>query len=288
MKVLKWEIAVGTNLYRGCDLETTLKSLKRCNVEYVDLDFLGPLPFQKEVVLAHVTKEDLEEPEKIKETLDESGLRSVTFSGHVDLSDEVNLKFFFKKMEFAKKIGAQFIGAFSGPSTKKKEFLRNVRLVEEKARKIGIVVSLETEMPGDLISRGLDGVEILKEINSPFVRLLYDFGNIYFVNQGNVDLISDLRESVNFLGNLHFKDVLFEGGVLRYCPIGQGIINYVAIVDFLNECSKSFPITIEIPYFLRSKGWKPFEVVEQAKPLEEIERMVRESLNYVYNLLRLN
>lgn len=285
---MKREIAVGTTLYRGYDLETALKSLKRCSVKYVDLDFLGPFPFQKDVVLAHVTKEDLEEPEKIRGILGELGLKSVTFSGHMDLSDEVNLNIFFKKMEFAKKIGVQFIGAFSGPSTKKKEFLRNVGLVEEKARKIGIVVSLETEMPGDLISRGLDGAEVLKEINSPFVRLLYDFGNIYFVNQGKVDLISDLKGSVDFLGNLHLKDVLLEGDALRYCPIGQGIINYVRIADFLNECSKSFPITIEIPYFLSSKGWKPFEVVEQAKPLEEIETMVRESLNYVYSLLRLN
>lgn len=275
------EVSIGTILYRGYDLKTTLQSLKKCAVRYVDLDFLGH-PTSGETFFAHVSEKDLDNPKKIKKMLDDFGFESVTFSGHEDLSEENNLELFFKKMEFAKALGAKFIGAFSGSEFKKVEFFKNADLVAKKAEKIGITVSIETETKGDLLPTGVEAGEIIRTISSPFIKFCYDFGNIYFVNQGKIDLLTDFEKSVGYVNNVHFKDPNINGeGALTYGSIGSGIFDFKGIVNLLGRYDKSFPITIEIPYFHRSKNWKPFEVLNQVKPLEEIEEMIIQSLSFI-------
>ncbi|HAX99557.1 MAG TPA: hypothetical protein DCY12_11900 [Candidatus Atribacteria bacterium] len=276
------EVSIGTILYKSYDLKTTLQSLKRCGVRYVDLDFLGHLSSQGETHLVHISEKDLDRPQEIKKMLDDFGLQSVTFSGHEDLSEEDNLEIFFKKMEFAKILGAKFIGAFSGSEFKKAEFFRNTELVAKKAEEVGITVSIETETRGDLLPTGTKAGEIIRTIGSPFIKFCYDFGNIYFVNQGRVDLLTDFEQSVEYVNNIHFKDPLIDGeGALTYGAIGSGLFNFKEIITLLGRYNRYFPVTIEIPYFHKSKNWEPFQVSHQVKSLEEIEEMVIQSLNFI-------
>ena len=165
-------VSVGANIYRGYDLETVFENLSKMGVRYVDIDFIKTVTgFGKKSELTHLTEEDLGRAEEIKVLMDKYNLESVTFSGHVDLSLKEDVDLFLKKMEFAKALGVKYVSTNAGPLVREKEFFENIDVVERKARELDVIVCLETEMPGDIIQKGEDGVKVLQKINSPYVNL---------------------------------------------------------------------------------------------------------------------
>nr|MDW8081805.1 sugar phosphate isomerase/epimerase family protein [Candidatus Calescibacterium sp.] len=278
---MAWEIAIALNLYRGYDLTTALNSVKRCGAEYVDLDFLGPLPFREETLMSHLSLQDLDEPFKIQELLETNRLKTVTFSGHMDLSKPENISLFLRKMEFAKVLGIKYIAAFAGLKTRAHSFLNNMIHIVEKAEELELVVTLETETPGDLLPSGEEARMVLQHIGSDRIKFLYDFGNVYFANKGEIDLVEDFAKALDVIGVVHLKDPVVYSPFLMYTGIGQGTFNYATIFDQIRNSGKHFPIVLEIPYFLRSKNWEPFEVLNLRKSLHEIEDIAQQSLEFV-------
>ena len=280
-------VSVGANIYRGYDLETVFENLSKMGVRYVDIDFIKTVTgFGKKSELTHLTEEDLGRAEEIKVLMDKYNLESVTFSGHVDLSLKEDVDLFLKKMEFAKALGVKYISTNAGPLVREKEFLENIDVVERKARELDVIVCLETEMPGDIIQKGEDGVKILQRINSPYVKMTYDFGNTYYASRGEVNLVEDFESSLDFIGNLHFKDAILENGTYRYCTIGEGIIEYRKIADVLKKHGRTFPITIEIPYYFESVNWSPFKMTDEKRDLGEINEMVKKSMEFIESILK--
>jgi len=282
-----WPISVGANLYRGYDLKTVCQSLSKLGVRYIDLDFIKPpSAFRGRGYGAHVTEEDLGKANQFRKVIEDYGLDIITFSGHMFLITREEVELFQKKMEFAKAIGAHYISTNEGPKSEEDRFYRNLEIIKNKAEELDIEVCLETEMPGDIIQNGEDAQVVFSRINSPYLGLTYDFGNVYYGHRGKIDLIEDFQKTLDFLKALHFKDVKVEEGILENCVIGQGVIDFKMICQILRETGKVLPITIEIPYFFQSKNWAPFDTLEKIKPLEEIEEMVRKSMIFIQDALK--
>jgi hydroxypyruvate isomerase len=71
--------------------------------------------------------------------------------------------------------------------------------------------------PGYFLDRVQDGVEMVRRVDSPHVKFLFD---IYHVQIMEGNLIARLRENIDFIGQFHFADV--PG---RHEP-GTGEINF--------------------------------------------------------------
>jgi len=278
---MSWEVAIALNLYWGYDLATALESVKRCGAEYVDIDFLGPLPFKEKAILSHLSLQDLDEPSRVQKLLEVNQLKTITFSGHMDLSSSENVNLFLRKMEFAKALGIKYIAAFAGLKTKARDFFNNTGRVIQKAEELEMVVVLETETPGDLLPSGAEAIRVLQQIGSDRIRLLYDFGNVYFANKGKVNLIEDFAKALDIIGVVHLKDPIIDLPFLAYTEIGKGIFDYTTILKYIRNSGRRFPVVLEIPYFIRSRSWEPFEISSAQKSLHEIEEIAKRSLEFV-------
>jgi len=281
-----WPVSVGANLYRGYDLQTICQSLSKLGVRYIDLDFIKPpSAFRGKGYGAHVTEKDLGKANQFRKVIEDYGLDTITFSGHMSLITQEEVELFQRKMEFAKAIGAQYISTNEGPKREEEHFYRNLEVIEKKAEELNIIVCLETEMPGDIIQNGEDAQTVFSRVKSPYLGLTYDFGNVYYGHRGQIDLVEDFKKTLGFLKTLHFKDVKVRGGILGNCAIGQGVIDFKRVCQVLKKTDKILPITIEIPYFFQSKNWAPFDTLEEIMPLEEIEEIARESMAFVKECL---
>lgn len=279
----KWIISAGANLYRGYNLETVFKSVSNLGFQYVDLDWIKPPPssFKGKGYGAHITEEDFKRVKEIRNLMEDYGLETVTFSGHMFLITKEDVELFQKKMEFAKELGASYIATNQGPKTEAESFYRNLEIIEKRARELNITVCLETEMPGDMICNANDAQEVFARFSSLYLGLTYDFGNVFYSHKGSIDLINDFQKALPFIKTLHFKDAKFENDALTLCPIGEGVINFKTICGILKNSDRKIPITIETPYFFRSKNWAPFETANEIKPIEEIEKNLKTSLSFI-------
>jgi len=289
-----WPVSIGTVIYRGYNLETTFQSLSKLGIKYVDLDWIRPpsTGFKGEGYGVHINEENYTKACEIRRMMEDHGLESISFSGHMFLITEKDLDLFYRKMEFARNIGAQYIATVEGPKSEEQRFLNNLERIEKRAEELDIVVCLETGMPGDIIQNANDAQRILKKVNSPHLGLSYDFGNAYYANRGKVNFLDELSKALPLTKLLHFKDVKVEKGngklIISNCAPGQGVIDFEAICQFLTQRNETLPITIEITYFCESKNWGPFEIKDYTKPLEEVEVMIKEAVGFLERNLNLD
>lgn len=279
---MKTIVSVGANLYRGYDVVTVCESLSRLGIFYVDLDCIKPpATFTGSGYLAHVNEEDLPRTAEFRRILSDHGLKAVTFSGHMYLTTPPETELFLKKMRFAAEIGASVISTNQGPREKADDFYRQMERIVAEAEKLNITVGLETAMPQDVVEKGTDGKEVMERIGSPRVAITYDTGNIFYSQRGEIDYLADFTACLPYLSNLHFKDACLENGELRYCAVGTGKVDFSGICRLLRDKGANLPITIEIPYFFRSRNWSRIETLEEKLPVEGVEEIVRTSLAFI-------
>ncbi|NLJ38606.1 MAG: sugar phosphate isomerase/epimerase [Candidatus Atribacteria bacterium] len=284
---MDWPIAVGLVSYQGYDFDQVFKNLHGIGAEYVEIDYIKtPLGVVNEYGLTHLNEEDLQKSMYFLQLLNQYHLKALTFSGHVKLINEEEVELFLKKMEFAKKIGAKYITTGESPMESKNEFFKHIRRVEKKARELDLVVCLETEMSNTLITRGTEGIPIINEIASPYIKMTYDTGNIYYAQKGKIDIAADLQNAIDYIETIHFKDPYFIDGVLRFGEIGKGEINFFELAEIIKTKGRIIPVTIEIPYFFQSNQWGPFEVSKKIFPIDEINRLLIHSICFIQDLLK--
>ena len=103
--------------------------------------------------------------------------------------------------------------------------------VAPDAEKAGVTLVLEplntaVDHPGYFLTTSTEGYEIVEEVGSPNVKLLYD---IYHqqITEGNV--IDNVTENIDLIGHFHLADV--PG---RHEP-GTGELNYTNILEAIDE-----------------------------------------------------
>lgn len=118
------------------------------------------------------------------------------------------------------------------------ECLKRLAPIAEKNGVLLIMEALNTlvDHPGFFLTRTDQTVAILKEVNSPNVKMLFD---IYHqqITEGNV--IRNIRENIDFIGHFHVAD---NPG--RQEP-GTGELNYTNIFNAIVETGYSEMVALE-------------------------------------------
>lgn len=100
--------------------------------------------------------------------------------------------------------------------------------LSDHARGSGVDVLLETH--GDLVQSN-DLQEIMKEVNSKKIGLIWDISNMWTVTgEAPADVYSRLKK---YIRHVHVKDAVKENGKLRYTFVGKGEVPVFNALDLL-------------------------------------------------------
>ncbi len=186
-------------------------------------------------------------------------------------------------MEFARRVGAKVIVTNAGPGQEKKAFIKNMETLSREAESLNLIIGLEN--PGDgkenIINSGKDGAMVVREIDSEWVKLNYDFGNLISHLFDRVRPEEDYRDALPYSAHLHIKDVKPDGQGWGFTEIGKGSIDYRSVLKQLKSEEPSLPLSLEVPLRLtRAPDASPRRRASPL-PLNEIRSILKGSLDFV-------
>ncbi|UCH21579.1 MAG: sugar phosphate isomerase/epimerase [Deltaproteobacteria bacterium] len=275
-------VSVNTLAFEGYDLSITVKVLAELGIQYVEFAFIkGYSEGLSESTFSAATAKFL------KKLLDEYGLKMVALAAHLDLGLKESVEAFKRRMDFAGRLGVNIILTNSSTQENRTTFLHNIDKLAVRAESLGITIGLEN--PGDgtnnLIGSGEQGAKLIKEINSPFVRLNYDVGNTYSYSKGTIKPENDIQYAYPCAIHFHFKDTKPDENGWVFSEIGRGVINYKEIIEFIKVQPEYLPIGLEMPLSVRrDKEFKP-QKVPVPPSLSEIKRTVKQSYDFTLRSL---
>jgi sugar phosphate isomerase/epimerase len=219
--------------------------------------------------------------------LDDYGLECLTFSGHMDLSQEGAVDVFKRRMTFAKGIGAKYVISNAALKKRQKAFMTNIEQLAQWADSLDMMIALEN--PGDgkknVIDHGETATEMIHRIGSDRVRLNYDFGNLISHCFEKLRPEEDYKPARSCTAHFHIKDVASDESGWHFTEIGKGAIDYRTILKELAADPEPKPLSLEIP--LRVSRARDASPRRAASPvdLKKIGRIMEGSLNFVKEAL---
>lgn len=119
---------------------------------------------------------------------------------------------------------------------------RSLAAIAPEAEAVGVTLCLEAlnvevEHLGNFLKYTKDAAEIIRMVNSPHVKILYDAYHMY-LNEGKI--IETIRKYKNLIGCIHVADAPGRG------EPGTGCINYRAVLQELHDCGYDEMIAFEL------------------------------------------
>jgi len=175
--------------------------------------------------IADLTDEQLE---NLKSKMKEYGIKVSSIGspiGKIGIRDdfEEHLVKLRRVIHIAKELDTKYIRMFSffmredKPEDVRDEVMRRMKAMTKVAEEEGVILLHENEkgIYGDIAPRC---AEILKEVNSPNLRAVFDFAN--FVQCGQVTYPDAFELMKPYVKYIHIKDAKFESGDV--VPPGEG------------------------------------------------------------------
>lgn len=216
----------------------------------------------------------LEEAEKLKEKMDENGIRVSSVGspiGKISITDDFDkhLELLGHVIELAKVLETKYIRVFSfyipkdeKPEKYRDEVMRRMKAMAELAEKGNVMLlhENEKEIYGDTAIRCAD---ILKTVDSPCLKAVFDPAN--FVQCGQ-KVYPDAYELLKpYILYMHIKDAEADGHVV---PAGVGIGNVENILKSLKESGYNGFVSLE-PHLGEFEGLSQLEHGDIMKGLEK-------------------
>ena len=275
-------ISVSTAAFNGYDLSVAMDEISRLGASSVEVAFIQGYTdsFGEEVFSS-------ENAGRIQRLLSETGLSCFALSAHMNLVTRGSAETFRRRMEFARQIGAKVIVTNAGPGKEKRAFMNNMEALSREAESLNLIIGLEN--PGDgkenIINSGKDGAMVVREIDSEWVKLNYDFGNVTSHSYERIRPEEDFIDALPSSAHLHIKDVKSNGQGWSFVEIGKGSIDYSFILKTLASKYPQIPISLEIPLRItRDRDASPRRAASPL-PLDEIRNVLKGSLNYVKGII---
>jgi sugar phosphate isomerase/epimerase len=212
-------------------------------------------------LLAYYWKNESDEPEEARALIDDLGLELAAYAVGNNFVQADKAKFqaqvdvVRRGIEMAHRLGAPVMRIFGGhaPDMPQPDAFKlaaeGIALVVDEAEDAGVVLAVENH--GGVPGTSEEVVELLQEIDSPWVRACVDVGNFITANDDPLEAVS---RTVGYAVHVHVKDmkrIEEEDGKISWqrCTPGQGDIDYPTVLRLLarNNYAGSLAIEAEGP-----------------------------------------
>ena len=271
-------ILISTAAYDGHGLPTALEEISGLGLSLVELAFIEGYtdPFTEDF-FSRVNADT------IVSLLEKNRLTCLSFSAHMDLSQDSAVDVFKRRMEFAKRVGATYIISNAGPRQKETAFVNNMRKLAVVAANLNMIIALEN--PGDgrenIIDSAKACADIIEAIGSDFVRVNYDFGNLISHLFGKMRPEEDYRHALAQTTHYHIKDVAPDSSGWHFTEIGKGAIDYKRILVEVAADAGQKPLSLEIPLRITRAGDGSPRRAASPVDLKKIREVMAGSLSFV-------
>ncbi len=136
------------------------------------------------------------------------------------------------------------IGGHYSENENKDAFMANIHELADYAAARGVTIGLEVH--GEIMATGQLSVPLIREIGRQNVGINYDTANCVFY--GGVQAVDDLRGLAPYLVHIHLKDKVGGKKVWNFPGIGEGEVDFGAILKLLQEEGYAGPTSVEIEF----------------------------------------
>jgi sugar phosphate isomerase/epimerase len=268
--------------YEGYGLTTALREIAKIGVGHVELGYTRGWT-------AGLTEEHFSQASAvdINRLLSDLGLSSIALSAHIDLTTKDAVDELKRRIDFAKRLGVKIVNTKVGAQSGRGQFEKNIEPLAEYAESMNMIIGLENPSEGtdQIITSGQTGAEVVRKIDSDYVKLNYDFGNAFTYSKGAVDPAIDYKKALPFACYLHLKDINKINGGWDFAQIGQGIVNYDIILQELAAEKKMLPMSIEHLFIYSATQDLVVQRNAQAPELSQISKSLKASYDYVQKFI---
>lgn len=260
-------LAGHTNSYHTYGLDEALEGIAKAGFKYVELSAVRGWT---EHVPLEASDTQLAE---IQAKLHRLGLKASSLSGHSDLTTADGVALGKKAVELCQKLGLDIlctaIGGHYSEDEDKSAFMSHIQDLADYAAAHGVTIALEVH--GDIMASGQMSLPLIREINRDNVRINYDTANCVFY--GGVEAMDDLVGLGPYLAHCHLKDTAGGKREWNFPAVGEGRLDFGAILKRLEQESFSGPLSVEIEF--SGEPWPP---------LEEVNRSMKASYEHLQKL----
>ena len=180
----------------------------------------------------------------LQSKLKSHGLTATSLLGRCDVQSDTVVEDFQTTLNIANEMDVKviFVSVHAG-ETDKNEVYDRLRAIGENADPLGVKVCLETHP--DMAHNGDIALETMKGVNHPNIRINFDTGNVYYYNH-DVDAVTEVKKIVDYVGAVHLKDTNGGYRTWNFPTLGEGVVDYKAVFQTLNETGFYGPFTMEL------------------------------------------
>jgi len=282
-KIVDPAVSINTLAYEGYDLTTALREIAKIGAGHVELGYTRG--WTEGLTEEHFSQASAVD---INRLLSDLGLSNIALSAHIDLTTEDAVDELKRRIDFAKRLGVKIVNTKVGAKSGRRRFEKNIEPIANYAESMNMIIGLENPSEGtdQIITCGQTGAEVIRRIDSDYVKLNYDFGNAFTYSKGAVDPAIDYKKALPHACYLHLKDINRINGGWDFAQIGQGIVNYDIILKELAAQKKLLPLSIEHLFIYRVTKDLVVQRKAQAPELSQISRSLKASYDYVQKFTR--
>ncbi len=176
--------------------------------------------------------------------LDAHRLTATSLLGSCDVQSDTVVSDFQATLEIADKMDVKiiFVSVHAGTAERGAVYAR-LRAIGENAAALGIKVCLETHP--DMAQNGDVALQTMEGVGHPNICLNFDTGNVYYYNH-NVTAVSELQKGLAYVGAVHLKDTNGGYRTWNFPALGNGIVDFKAVFQALNDIDFYGPFTMEL------------------------------------------
>ena len=241
-------IAASPFCFSGCDPWVAYAYLSRAGVRYVEVPALAPSMGPKHG-LTTFSPEAMDDAdiEAFLARLHDLRLEPITVTAMCHLDNPREIRALRRRVDFAQALGCRYVITDSteqeNSSEARGQVIVALREMADYASERGVQLALETH--AGPTRNGRLAQQFLDEVAHPNVGFNYDTGNILYYNDG-VDPAEDIAHVADRVVHVHLKDTQGGKEEWKFCALGEGRVNFPAILKTLNAAGFNGPYSLEI------------------------------------------